>query len=430
MAAYRFDTVEVGDDFRFGSVIYQSLTTRTIGNISIDSALPGASYVFPLQGTWAAADKTATLNGVALSITEQDAYSITFTVPAPYADSSAFYPLNLNIAYDIAVTDGDGTVTKPSGFKINVPAQPTYWYVSSITGGPSWDQSSVLYQSTGVSNGDSFILEVTAGGPMSSVGTDGSWVADGPIRFRVKAFNSEGWAEEWATFSIGDDAAAIPVSASMSSDGTTLTVTFDEVVFGEPSLTVNAFFGNTTAAYASGSGTVSVVFTTAREIAPEDALSINYTTGLVSVIGDAVAPFANFPVTNGSEADSAPPVLMSARVELGGETVRMAFSESVAIGAGGNAGFALTASGGAATLSYDSGDGTSLLYYTVNRALAATETVSLAYTQPGNGVEDAAGNDLASFSGVRVSFDGSGDDSLIRTTKRRAVRPIFGKVSR
>jgi hypothetical protein len=202
MAAYRFDTVEVGDDFRFGSVIYQSLTTRTIGNLSLDSAVPGTSYVFPLQGTWDAADKTATLNGVALSITEQDANSITFTVPTPYADSSTHYLANLGIAYDIAVTDGDGTITKAAGFRITSPAQPTYWYASSITGGPSWNQSSVLYQSTGVSNGDSFILEVTAGGPMSEVNPDGSWVANNPIDFRVKAYNSEGWAEAWAEFEV------------------------------------------------------------------------------------------------------------------------------------------------------------------------------------------------------------------------------------
>jgi hypothetical protein len=197
MANYRFGNVYVGTNWRFGDVAYSSLGIRAV---QATSGVAGATgHVISLSGAWDDSDKTASYNGVALTVTAQDANSITVTIPTPYADGSAHYLSNLGVAYTLTVTDGDGPVS--STLTIQSPGQPTHWYQSSITGSP-WDQSSVLYQSTGVSNGDSFILEVTAGGPMSSVETDGSWVANNPIDFRVKAYNSEGWAEAWAEFEV------------------------------------------------------------------------------------------------------------------------------------------------------------------------------------------------------------------------------------
>lgn len=102
-------------------------------------------------------------------------------------------------------------------------------------------------------------------------------------------------------------------------------------------------------------------------------------------------------------ADTTPPTLSSATIGTNGTTVTLAFSETVSIGAGGNGGFALTPSGGAASLTYSSGSGSSSLVYTSNRTINSGETATVAYTQPGNGVEDAAGNDLATFSGTSVT---------------------------
>ena len=74
-------------------------------------------------------------------------------------------------------------------------------------------------------------------------------------------------------------------------------------------------------------------------------------------------------------------------------------------GAGGNTGLVATMSGGAATLSYSSGEGSRFLVYTWSRTIAATETGTLAYTNPGNGFEDEILlNDVANFSGVTITI--------------------------
>jgi hypothetical protein len=97
-------------------------------------------------------------------------------------------------------------------------------------------------------------------------------------------------------------------------------------------------------------------------------------------------------------ADIVAPALVSAQIPAAGTTLEITFTEAVSIGAGGNGGFTIGLSGGAATLTYSSGAGTGTLIYTINRTVAAGETCSdFDYTQPGNGVEDAAGNDLATF---------------------------------
>jgi hypothetical protein len=86
-----------------------------------------------------------------------------------------------------------------------------------------------------------------------------------------------------------------------------------------------------------------------------------------------------------------------------GNTLTLVFSEIVSIGAGGNAGWAITPSGGAATLAYSSGDDTNTLIYAISRTIYDPETATIAYTQPTNGIEDAAGNDLANLGPVAVT---------------------------
>jgi len=104
-----------------------------------------------------------------------------------------------------------------------------------------------------------------------------------------------------------------------------------------------------------------------------------------------------------SVQDASPPTLVSATIPAAGTTVSLVFNETVQIGAGGNGGFVMTPSGAAVTMTYDSGSGTSTLLYNLSRTIAIGETATLAYTQPGNGVEDLSGNDLANFSGTSVT---------------------------
>jgi hypothetical protein len=97
-------------------------------------------------------------------------------------------------------------------------------------------------------------------------------------------------------------------------------------------------------------------------------------------------------------ADVTAPALVSAQIPAAGTTIEITFTESVKFGAGGNGGFVLDTSGAAVTLTYASGENTPTLVYTLSRTVDAGETIAdFDYTQPTNGVEDIAGNDLATF---------------------------------
>jgi hypothetical protein len=98
------------------------------------------------------------------------------------------------------------------------------------------------------------------------------------------------------------------------------------------------------------------------------------------------------------------PTVSSATVLTEGNVLRMVFSESVTIGAGGNGGVTVTPSGGAATATYASGSGTNTLNYTLSRTLATSETLTRTYVQPGNGIEATSGGaDVASFTTQAVT---------------------------
>lgn len=100
-------------------------------------------------------------------------------------------------------------------------------------------------------------------------------------------------------------------------------------------------------------------------------------------------------------------LLTSLSASIDDQTLTMEWSVALSVGAGGNGGFALTCSGGAVTATYSSGDGTATYVYSLSRSVADSETCTLAYTQPGNGLEESGGVDLPSFSGASVSLPAS-----------------------
>lgn len=98
------------------------------------------------------------------------------------------------------------------------------------------------------------------------------------------------------------------------------------------------------------------------------------------------------------------PLLFSAVVAKGGGSISFYFNTPVTFGAGGNPGFATSLSGGACTLTYSSGDTSTVLVYTTSRTVGNTESGTVDYTQPGNGIESVSDNtDLATFTGLTVS---------------------------
>jgi hypothetical protein len=100
--------------------------------------------------------------------------------------------------------------------------------------------------------------------------------------------------------------------------------------------------------------------------------------------------------------DETPPTVSSRVIPTSGTTFLMGFDEAVTFT--GAVPTLTGCSGGATTLSYVSGSGTASLTFGVSRVVLGEETGCVnSYTQPGNGIEDIAGNDLASFSEQAVT---------------------------
>lgn len=98
------------------------------------------------------------------------------------------------------------------------------------------------------------------------------------------------------------------------------------------------------------------------------------------------------------------PTLQSATVPTGGTTILLDFTVAVSVGAGGNGGWTVSLSGGACTLTYASGAGTNVLTYNLSRTITSSETGTISYTQPGNGIEaTTGGNDVATISSASVT---------------------------
>jgi hypothetical protein len=183
-----------------------------------------------------------------------------------------------------------------------------------------------------------------------------------------------------------------------------------------------------TTANGTGSSSTSLVvndsywFTSGEGIAPGDVIqlqgsttqltvtAVNYSTHTLTItpattwtngVGVAFPYNSTQPDQGAFEfSDTTPPAVSTVTVASNGITVTFGMSEiSTATGAPPT----LTMSGGALTLTYSSGSGSTSLVYSASRTIYANETGTASYTQPGNGIEDANGNDLSTFSGASVT---------------------------
>jgi hypothetical protein len=97
----------------------------------------------------------------------------------------------------------------------------------------------------------------------------------------------------------------------------------------------------------------------------------------------------------GGSDDTTPPTITTATIGADGDVLTLVFAEPVTVNT--STGFTLNMSGGAAGLIYTSGSGTNTLVYAITgRNIDTAETGTLDYASVANGIEDAAGNDLAS----------------------------------
>lgn len=131
---------------------------------------------------------------------------------------------------------------------------------------------------------------------------------------------------------------------------------------------------------------------------------------------------------NSGGGDSTPPTVSTKTIGTSGTTLTLGLDETCSNGSGGSGGVTLSASGGAVTATYSSGSGSSSFVYNLSRTVYQGETVTVSYTQPGSGIEDAAGNDLATFSGSAVTNNSTQQQSSGGTGTARGVTARVGTV--
>ncbi len=108
------------------------------------------------------------------------------------------------------------------------------------------------------------------------------------------------WAGDSVPYTPGDDGEPTLVSAVVGPSGTSMTVTFSEAVLGHAGLSMSAPSGESLT-YVSGDGTAAKLFTVSLPIPSGWPLKLNYDLGdIADAAGNAVAPFAQQTVTNGS----------------------------------------------------------------------------------------------------------------------------------
>jgi hypothetical protein len=94
------------------------------------------------------------------------------------------------------------------------------------------------------------------------------------------------------------------------------------------------------------------------------------------------------------------PVEDAAFINSAGDRLTISFSKPVVIGTGGSGGLTF---GNDVTFTFIEMVGSTAVYSTSRVITDEETTLNLDYTQPGNGIEDPLGNDLASFTGLSVS---------------------------
>ena len=182
--------------------------------------------------------------------------------------------------------------------------------------------------------------------------------------------------------------------------------------------------GTLTASYASGSGTSQLIVGLSPYPGNGDTLTWDYNAALgnISGLGPWFVPLASFmgkSVVN--ESFNFRPTVSSVTVSANGTTVTVALSDNCTF----HTGFTISMSGGAATLTYVSGDPGSSFVFTSSRTITSAETGTWTYT-PGNVVNTA--NALAMLSGTGSVTNDSAQGPSVRASSAGTIAMGSGTV--
>lgn len=124
-----------------------------------------------------------------------------------------------------------------------------------------------------------------------------------------------------------------------------------------------------------------------------------------------------------AEVDETAPTVESASINEDGDELTVEFSEAVTVGVDAWSGFSLGGVSGE-TLTYSSGDESDTVVFAISGVtILQSDTVTLDYTQPGDGVQDAAENLLATFSGESVTNNSTVEPVLAGIQSATLMQP-------
>jgi hypothetical protein len=326
VADFRFGTIAHPDDgYRYGDIEFALLSDRLV--VLPPAPIRPGEITITLEGTWEATGKTVEYGGVAIVPESEDATSITLIVPELHT-AAGFDLLNYNTGYLLEVTDEDGT---DSAILAVAPPLGTF-YIGSITGAP-WVFGSVFYNSTGLANGDSALVRLTAGGPIVSVGTDGLVVVSNAAFVGVRGYNEEGWGAESIVQVIDASDLTAPsiLTSVIAANGESIALTFSENVVGTTGITMSGTRGPIFVTPVSGNGLDAWSFSLSRTVYLGEVVSLTYsgvTGDIKDIAGNNLAAVTRA-VTNGSTVPV--PLARIGTVQNQGAFVGKSFSLSLVL---------------------------------------------------------------------------------------------------
>lgn len=259
-------------------------------------------------------------------------------------------------------------------------------YGSSFTGGAvsgTFNGETVTIVDLTESAGSWAALITTSGGSYS--GSVGSGCPPFPITVNGVAVQ------------FGDASTLTLVSATITTVGgaEVLTLVLSDDAAPDGLLNVTSDDGPTiTATYLSGTGTPTLVYSLSRRIKPsEDNLEVSGSVRIPD--GDSTA-LTDETVVNDSDYPEV--TVATVTTVSGAERLTLTFSDAVRHDSGAGDGATLTASGGAVTAAYASGNGTTAIVYSLSRRVYPGETLTTAGT-----IRDDSDDSTVTWSAVAVT---------------------------
>ena len=225
------------------------------------------------------------------------------------------------------------------------------------------------------------------------------------------------------------------ISSAVNTEGTKVILTYSEVLSAAGTIPTGLFtvkVGGVTKTISSVTvNGLTVELNMAERIAPGDVVRMSYGDPNTSADDSNVVEDASFndsssipeaQITNGSTTEAVAPTLVSAAVDATGETLTLTYNEALGATTAATTAFSVTYGGSSRTPTLRSVSGSTVIL-TLSPRAQRTDTVTVAYTAPtadlattNTAVQDAAGNDAASFLAGAVSVTNSSTYDTVAPT--------------